>query len=634
MSQTTKRLFTGSSLILLAALFVALTVLSGVLLRGVRLDLTENQLYTVSEGTKAILADIDEPINLYFYFSDEASREIPGLRTYAVRVREILEEFKALAGGKLNLQVIDPLPFSEAEDEATGHGLQAIPAGPGGDNLFLGLVGTNALDGREVIPFFDTRKESFLEYDLAKLIYNLSHPKRPLIGIMSSLPINRGFDPATRQMREPWVVTQQIEQLFEVRTVTTTAANIDPEIDVLMVVHPKNLSDETQYAIDQFVLRGGKLLLFVDPHAEMDTPAEAQMDPQAAMFAERSSNLDPLLAAWGVAYDPGTVVLDRRYGLQVNAGGGRGVVRHIGILALDEEAMNGADVTLAQLNTINVSLSGRLVHAAGAESEFTPLISTSTDSMTVPGERIRFMVDPSGLLDGFAPSGERYHVAVRVRGKFKTAFPDGRPAADDEAGGEKAAADAGGHLSESQDEADVVIVADTDLLADRLWVQVQSFFGQRLISAFANNGDFVINLLDNLTGSSDLIGIRGRATSQRPFTRVQELERQAEERFRATEQQLEEELRETERKLTELQAGRDDGNPLILSEQQRAELDRFQQERLRIRKELRQVQANLRRDIEGLGTWLKVINIGLVPVLLTIFALFVAWLRVKRRREG
>ncbi len=632
MSQTTKRLFTGSSLVLLAALFIALTVLSGVLLRGMRLDLTENQLYTVSEGTKAILADIDEPINLYFYFSDEASREIPGLRTYATRVREMLEEFKALAGGKLNLKVIDPLPFSEAEDDATAHGLQAIPAGPGGDNLFLGLVGTNALDGREVIPFFDTRKESFLEYDLAKLIYSLSHPERPLIGIMASLPINRGFDPATRQMREPWVVTQQIEQLFEVRTVTTTAANIDPEIDVLMVVHPKNLSDETQYAIDQFVLRGGKLLLFIDPHAEMDQPAEAQMDPQAAMFAERSSTLDKLLGAWGVAYDPGVVVVDRRYGLQVNAGGGRGVVRHIGILALDPDAMNGADVTLAQLNTINVSLSGHLVHAAGAASEFAPLISTSTDSMTVPGERIRFMVDPTGLLDGFAPTPERYHVAARVRGRLSSAFPDGRPAADDEAGAEDA--DAAGHLSESAGEADIVIVADTDMLADRLWVQVQSFFGQRLISAFANNGDFVINLLDNLTGSSDLIGIRGRATSQRPFTRVQELERQAEERFRATEQQLEEELRETERKLTELQAGRDDGNPLILSEQQRAELDRFQQERLRIRKELRQVQANLRRDIESLGTWLKVINIGLVPVLLTIFALFVAWLRVKRRREG
>ncbi len=632
MTQTSKKWFTGSSLVLLAALFVALTVLTGVLLRGVRLDLTENNLYTVSEGTRSILRGIDEPINLYFYFSDEASREIPGLRTYATRVREMLEEFNALAGGKLNLQVIDPLPFSEAEDEATAQGLQAIPAGPGGDNLFLGLVGTNALDGREVIPFFDTRKESFLEYDLAKLIYNLSNPQRPLIGIMSSLPINRGFDPATRQMREPWVITQQIEQLFEVRSVPTTTTGIDQEIDVLMVVHPKNLSDETQYAIDQFVLRGGKLLLFVDPHAEMDTPPEAQMDPQAAMFAERSSNLEPLLAAWGVAYDPGVAVLDRRYGLQVNAGGGRGVVRHIGILALGEEAMNGEDVTLAQLNSINVSVSGHVAAAAGAETEFTPLISTSTDSATVPGERVRFLVDPAGLLDGFVATADRYTVAARVRGKLKTAFPDGKPGAADDAAAEDAAAD--GHLSESESEVDLVVVADTDLLADRLWVQTQSFFGQRLISAFANNGDFVVNLLDNLTGSSDLISIRGRATSQRPFTRVQELERQAEERFRATEQQLEEELRETERNLTELQAGRDDGNPLILSEQQRAELARFQEERLRIRKELRQVQRNLRSDIESLGTWLKVINIGLVPVLLTIFALFLAGLKARRRREG
>ncbi len=634
MTQASKKTLSGSSLVLLAILFVALTVLSNALFRGARVDLTENQLFTVSEGTRYILKSIDEPVSLYFYFSDQASQDIPSLRTYALRVREVLEEFAAISGGGVNLQVVDPLPFSEAEDDATRYGLQGIPAGPGGDNVFMGLVGRNALDNQETIPFFDSRKESFLEYDLAKLIYNLSNPTKPVIGIMSSLPINRGFDPATRQMREPWVVTQQIEQLFQVRTVATSATVIEPDIDVLMVVHPKGLSEDTQYAIDQFVLGGGKVALFLDPHAELDMPANAQMDPQAAMFAERSSNLDPLLQAWGLAYDPNVVVLDRQLGLQVSPGAGRAPIRHVGILAATPEVMNTSDVTLAELSTINFSQSGHVAQAAGSEFEFVPLVTASSDSMTVGSEQVRFLPDPTALLSGFAPMGQEYVLAARVRGAFATAFPEGKPDAADEedaADGSDSAETDGVHLSTARAAGDVVVVADTDMLSDRLWVQVQPFLGQRLISAFANNGDFIINLLDNLTGSSDLIGIRGRATSQRPFTRVQELERLAEERYRATEQQLEQELQETERKLNELQQGRDDSNPLIMTPEQQAELDRFQDQRIRIRKELRQVQANLRGDIESLGTWMKVINIGLVPLLLTVIALLAAWSRARRR---
>ncbi|MEM1092346.1 MAG: Gldg family protein [Pseudomonadota bacterium] len=637
MSQQAKRNYGAGALLILAVLFVALLFVVSLVFRGARFDLTENNLYSVSQGTRNILASIDEPLNLYLYFSDSVSKDVPGLtpyRDYSRRVRDTLTEFASYAGGNLNLQVIDPLPFSEAEDAASAAGLTGFPANSAGDTFFFGLVATNAVEGRETVAFFDPNKEAFLEYDLAKLIYNLNQVRTPVIGVMSTLPINRGFDPATRQMREPWIVLQQAEQLFEVRQVAPTVNSIDPEIDVLAVVHPKDLTDATTYAIDQFVLRGGKLAVFVDPQAEMDIPADAQTNPQAAMFAERSSDLSKLLETWGVAYDAKQVVLDRTYGLQVSAGPGRRPVRHVGILSIDTAGMNGDDVTLAELTTINVSQSGHLAKKPDAEVEFESLLTTSEDSMSVSSDRVRFMTDPSSLLDGFAPTGQNYTLAARVRGTFSSAFPDGAPPAEPVEGEEPAAPPTAEHLVAATAPNDILVVADTDILSDRLWAQAQSFLGQRLISAFANNGDFIINSLDNLTGSSDLISIRGRATSQRPFTRVQELQRQAEARYQATEQQLEQQLQETERKLTELQAGRDDNNPLILTPEQQTELARFQDERLRIRQELRQVQSNLRGDIESLGTWLKVINIGLVPLLVTLFALTIAWRRARRREEA
>ncbi|MEM9303728.1 MAG: hypothetical protein AAGE01_16530, partial [Pseudomonadota bacterium] len=332
-----------------------------------------------------------------------------------------------------------------------------------------------------------------------------------------------------------------------------------------------------------------------------------------------------LFDAWGIAYDPEQVVLDAVNGAQVGGQGGR-PVRHIGVLSLTQDAMNTDEVTMANLNGVNLALSGHLAPAPEAEFEFVPLLTSSAVAGMVPAESVRMLFDPESLLDGFMPADQIYTLAARMQGPLATAFPGGAPALDGDVPDERPA------QITAIAEANLIVLADADLLADRLWVQVQQFFGQRIASAFANNGDMVLNMVDSFAGSSDLISIRGRATSQRPFTKVQELERQAQDRFRATEQQLERELQETERKLSELQAGRDDGNPLILSAEQQAELQRFRDERVRIRKELRSVQANLRSDIESLGTWLKIINIGLVPLLLTILALAAAGARARKRR--
>jgi ABC-type uncharacterized transport system involved in gliding motility auxiliary subunit len=638
-----------SSLLILAVLLVAVIMLSNALFRGMRADLTENNLYSVSEGTRNILKNLDEPINLYFFFSDRTSKDIPFLRTYANRVRELLEELDLHADGKLNVQVIDPLPFSEEEDRASGFGLQSIPVGTSGDNIFLGLAGTNSTDGLEIISFFQPDKEAFLEYDLAKLIYTLANPEKTVIGVLSKLPMARSFDPATQQMREPWAVYSQMESLFEVRELPHDATEIDPEVDVLMLVHPRDLSDATRYAIDQYVLGGGKALIFVDPNADLDTTGQDPNNPMMAMMAERSSNLPELFKSWGIEAVTDQVIGDARFALEVNPGRGRPPVRHLALISVTADGINEEDVITGGLSSVNFATTGFIRALEDATTTMEPLIQSSRFAMPIEESRTRFTPDPSTLQEGFKPTSEQYALAVRVQGDVKSSFPDGPPETnagnDETAAGDADSDDADGadeeaegqreHLEASVEPINVVVVADTDPLGDRLWVRVQSFLGQNLVSAWANNGDFVINALDNLTGSSDLIAIRGRATSARPFDTVDELRANAEDQFRATEQQLQEQLQETERKLNDLQARRDDtDNVLILTDEQRAELERFQQQKVEIRKQLRQVQRNLDKDIERLGTTMKVINIGLMPLVVSICAVVIAVLRIRRRRSA
>jgi len=611
-NQNTRRALTGGTLAVLAVLLIAGTILSNNLLRGIQVDLTAGNLYTLSEGTSKVLSDIKEPINLYFFFSDKGTAEIPQIRTYATRVRELLEDVAGKSNGKVKLSVIDPLPFSEEEDLASSYGLQAVPTGPGGETIFFGLAGTNATDGKMVIPFFQPDKESFLEYDVAKLIHSLVTSTKQVVGVIAELDIGQGFDPQTRQIRPGWAINQSLSELFELRSLDPqSTTGIDTAINTVLVVHPKTLSEDTQYALDQFVLRGGNLLVFVDPNAELDETANDPNNPSAAMFANRSSDLERLFRAWGVSYDPSKVLLDAENALTVQSQGGS-PVRHMAILGLRAKSMNQDDVVTAQLGTLNVSTAGVLRMADDATLTLEPLVQSSAQSSLVDVERVKFLPDPSSLIADFVATKENYVIAGRLSGTAKTAFA--------ERGG-------AGHLAESSTPVNIMLVADTDVLSDRLWVQVQNFFGQQVMNAFANNGDFVTNAVDNMTGSSALISIRGRGTSARPFTTVEALRRGADDRFRATEQQLNEELAETERKLNELQRGKADETSMLLSPEQKVELDRFQQRKVEIRRELRQVRRQLDADIESLGWKLKLINILLVPLLLTVLALGFAWWR-------
>jgi ABC-type uncharacterized transport system involved in gliding motility auxiliary subunit len=619
------------TLVLIVLAFVVAAVATNVWLRGVRIDLTENNLYTLGEGTQAVLDSIEEPINLYFFFSNEATETLPTLRAYASRVREMLEELEANApDGKLVLHFVDPLPFSEEEDRAEQLGLQAADIGTGGDPVYFGLAGTNSVGTTDRIPFFqpDPRKEAFLEYDLARLIYNLANPDKTVVGLLTSAPVGGGFDPQTQQPSQPWVVVEQAKQVLEVRTLPQSVLTIEDDVDVLWIVHPAMLDDSTVYAVDQFVMRGGRALIFVDPQAEILAGA----DPSGLGIGAgaSSSTMARLFDAWGVEFNTSSVVTDNRYALSI--GGRFQPVRHIGLLGLDADAMSQDDPITSGLSTVNFGVPGHFELAEGATAKLTPLMTSSVESEVMPTERFQFLPDPEELLNGFTPSGKEHVLAARLEGPLKTAFPDGAPTAE----GREAPVDTAltsAHLA-STESANLVLVADVDVLSDRLWVQAQNFLGQRLISAFANNGDFVINALDNLSGSAALIGLRSRATYTRPFTKVEELRRNADLQFRATEDQLEAELTQTEQRLSELQASRSDGNSLLMSPEQQAEIQRFLDEQVRIRQELRAVRRNLDADIERLGTWLKAINIALVPLVLTIVALGVVVVRRRRKAQS
>jgi ABC-type uncharacterized transport system involved in gliding motility auxiliary subunit len=620
-----KRAYGAGALVALAILFIGVTVLINFVLRGARIDLTESKLYSIAPGTERILESLEEPVNLYFFFSQEASGQSPPIRAYAQRVRELLHEMSERSKGKVRLQVIDPQPFTEDEDRAGEVGLRSVPIGTRGESLYFGLAGTNSTDGRETIGFFQPDKEEFLEYDVASLIYRLGHPKRPTIGLMSSLSVDAGFDPMTGQMRESWTSIAQLRELFTVQTIATDVTSIPEDIDVMMVIHPRNLSDRTLYALDQFVMRGGKLIAFVDPQSEND-PMAQQMGP---MPGARSSSLDKLFEAWGVEYDSSQFVGDRELGLTVALRQGDQPSQHIAIIGFNRNSMNSKDVVTANLDAINIMTAGALKKKEGADITFEPLIQSSENAMLIPTSRIAFLPDSRSLLDGFQASGERYAIAARVTGKLKSAFPNGAPVSEGED-----AKDAAPGLTESQGDANLILVADTDILADPLWVRTQTVFGQRFAMAWANNGDFVSNSLDNLAGSADLISIRGRQSFFRPFTRVDALRQRADDQLRAKEQELDSELRETERKLSELQAARGNDGSLMLSPEQEAELNRFMQERLRIRKELRDVRRGLDVEIERLGTALKFWNILFIPILIAIGAIVLGASRRRKLKAG
>ena len=616
-------------IVLAVILFAAINVLSSTVLKPARLDLTEDGLFTVSAGTAEVVSAIDEPIVVRFYLSRDLGIASPAHGNYGTRVRELLEHYASLSGGMVQLSIIDPEPYSVEEDEAVADGLQGIPLNQAGDLAYMGLVATNSTDDKQVVPFLDPAREAYLEYDLTKLVYNLANPKKPVIALISGLPIDadplRGY--------RPWAIVEQMRQFFDVRVIGGEVARIDDDVDVLMLVHPKDLAGKTRYAIDQFVLGGGRALVFVDPHSEAAARAMAmRRQPGPA-----DSQVGKLFDAWGVAFDSSRFIGDLDAAIKVNAPSqGRVVVaNYVAWLGLDARHMRQGDVVTERMRRINMAAVGSLSAKEGATTKISPLIMTGPRSMQIAAEAVRMRPDPVGLLRAFKPEDKSFVVAARVRGEVETAFPDGPPKAEKEKDGgkEEKKAEAPPHLTQSKGPINLVIVADTDILSDRFWLQEQDFFGQRMVIPTANNGDFIVNVLDNLTGSDSLISLRSRGLSTRPFHRVDAIQRAAEIRYRKTEQGLLDKLRDTEKKLDGLETEKAGEAGKILTEEQKKLVHNFRSEMLLIRGQLRDVQHALRKDIEALDTWLRILNIWAMPVAISVIAIIMAVLRQRRYRQ-
>jgi len=632
--QLSRRTVALTSLAAAVIVFVAVNVIAGNWLGDLRIDLTQEGLYTLSPATRATLAKIREPVTLRFYYSPQLGREVPSYGVFADRVREMLQEYAAMAKGKVVLQLLDPEPFSPVEDRAVAFGLQGVPLDQSGQQVYFGLAGTNSTDDQAVIPFFQTDRERFLEYDLTKLIAGLANPHKTVVGLGTQLPLE-GDLMAAMQGRPlvPYVVLEQMQQLYDVQTLGTDFDAVPSNVDVLMLVHPQHLSDKTLYAIDQFVLKGGRALVFVDPDSETQRLHPSQLNPPTA---PNDSSLDKLFAAWGLRVVPKMVAADRTNAERVNAGTATNVqaVDYVGWLTLKTDSLSRDNPITADLSQINVATAGVLEPLTGAKTTFAPLISTSMDSMEIPADKFQ-TPDPAALLAGFKPGGKKLVIAAQITGPATTAFPDGPPKGEQSkvaTADKKADAPPLAQVKTAVKPIDVVAVADTDILDDRFWVQVQDFFGQRVAVPNANNGDFVTDAIDVLAGGADLIGLRSRGTAVRPFTLVQNIQRAADERYQASEKELEDKLKDTEQKLKDL---RDKGTHQAgaVDAAQNEAIENFRAQLLATRRQLRQVQLAERENIDRLQSWIEFFDVAFIPLLVALAAMVIGAVRMRRRQR-
>lgn len=634
------RLLTGSGLAIAVMLFFAVNVFSTVAFRSARFDLTEHQLYTLSEGTRNILETIDEPVALRLYLSKKLATGLPGIKSYANRVMDLLQEYEQVAAGNLHLHVIDPEPFSEEEDRAVGYGLQGVPLDSGNVQFYFGLVGTSSTDEHEIIPFFQLGREEFLEYDLTKLIYHLANPKKKVVGLLSTLPLEGGDPMAFMEGQggaPPWMILDVIRDVMQITPLDKEVTDIPEEVEVLMVVHPKRLGEPTLYAIDQFVLRGGRALVFVDPHSEADRVPPNPRNPMGTQ-GPRNSDLGKIFDAWGIELVAGKVVGDLPLAKKVNfQKQSRTFVADYPIwIDLPPQSLNPEDIVTANLSSLTMASAGILKKKEDGDVQFTPLVETDEQAMQIDSSRLLFMPDVEGLLRTYRAEGEKFTLAARVTGKVKTAFPEGRPVADDpeKQDNTNGTKESQPHLDESSESINVIVVADTDMLQDRFWVQVQRFLGQRISIPLSANNSFVTNALDNLTGSHDLISVRNRGSFSRPFTLVRAIQQEAEQQFRRKEQALQQRLKDTEQKIQELQKKKDDQSTVILSAEQQVALDGFRRELVATRKELRSVQHQLQKNIENLEGIVKFLNVWLMPLVVVVGGLLLNAHTARRRQRA
>jgi ABC-type uncharacterized transport system involved in gliding motility auxiliary subunit len=639
MRQLSRRTYAIVAVILAAVIFVALNIAADATFTTSRLDLTENGQYTLAQGTKNIVRSLREPIVLKFFYSKKTAASYAQINAYAGRVRDLLNEYVALSDGKIRLEEIDPEPFTEAEDQATANGLTGAPT-QSGELVYFGLVGTNTIDGKETIAFFNEDREPYVEYDISSMIYRLSNPKKPKVAILSSLPLQQGSGGMAAMLQgraRPFILYQQLMQTYDTTNLPPNSATIPPGTDVLLLVHPGQLTDQQTYAIDQFVMKGGRVLAFVDPASEIAGAASRGFGQQGS--GPTPSDLPKLFKSWGIAYDQGKVIGDRDLAQAVQVNDPRNPVQPYPVwLHVTGDQVNHNDQITANLQQLNLATVGALSPLKGATTTFTPLISSSSNASLLDAMEVRMGGQPEQLLAQIVPTGHPFTIAARITGPAKTAFPKGPPAAPkpDAKNPKPVAQPKLGPEVTSAKNINVVVMADSDIFDDKFWVRLQNLYGRQVGMPFADNAAFVLNAVENLTGSGDLISLRTRAAADRPFTVVKKLQEQAQAKFQQQQQALQQKLTDTQERLRSLQqgGGAKTGNAAGLSAEQQHELIRFQHEMMDTRAKLREVQRNLRSKIDELGDWLAFVNIALVPLLVALFAIVLAVLRRRRRARA
>ena len=609
-------------------ILLSVNIISSAMFKNATTDLTAAKLYSISDGTQRVLDKIEEPIDVKVYFSERLGEISAQHKRYFDRVRGLFERYQGLTGGKLNVSFIDPEPFSDAEDRAVAAGLSGVRLGAQGEKGYFGLVATNSTDDQEVVPFFAPERESFLEYDMTKLVHKLSNPQKPKVGIIAGVQINGGMTMQRQQMK-PWMIMSQIEEFFDVEMLTMSQETIPASIDVLVLVHPVALTEKAAYAIDQFVLRGGRLLAFLDPLSEI-----GQMTNPALGGGRENPELAKLLTAWGVKFDPTKVVGDVENARRVQAGGAAGVVSdYVAWLGLTEASLDSSEVVTDGVNLVNLATPGHFTAIEDAKTTFEPFIRTSKVAMEIDAMKFAgHTPDIVGFLRDYKAGDKSLVLAARVTGPVETAFPDGAPgkkAAEDgkkDEGDAKADDKAAEAKAEEQPEdfqiksgsINAILVGDSDLLYDDFWVQVREMFGQQLSMPNSHNAVFVMNALENLSGGEALSRLRGRGVDDRPFTVVNELRRDAEQKYRKNEQALMAKLESLQQQLSQVQqrTGQDGAVTLALTDKDKETIETARAEMIKTRRQLRDVQHALRSDIENLEGWVKFINIALVPILI------------------
>lgn len=669
-----------STLALAAILALSLNLISSVLFRNAKADLTADRLYTISEGTRNVLAKIDEPVNVRVYYSKRLGEVAPVFGKYFERVKALLEQYRDISKGKLQVTFVEPQSFSDAEDRAVAAGLKGVRLNQDGDTGYFGLVASNTTDNDATIEFFSIDRERFLEYDLTKLINGLAHPKKRVIGMIAGIGIDGGANPMQpmRQPTPPWMVMDQIREFFEIRALPADLKTIPTDIDALMLVQPTTLTKDVAYAIDQYALSGGRVLAFVDPVTETSPggpPGSGMPPPQL------SPDMETLLKSWGVAFDPNKVVGDPSIARRVQFGG-RGrptITEYLPWLHIEKAGINEKDPITASIQQLNLATAGALSKLDGGTTSVQPILTTTPTAGLIDADKVRIQPDPLAIMRGFQPGGKPLILAARVDGAAKSAFPDGRPkeekkdekpaagatdgekkadsspAADASAtavkaddakpveakaepvkaeAGKTAPAKADGEKHVAEGRVNIIVVADSDFLNDQFWVDVRDFLGQQVAIPQAHNAAFVVNALENLAGGEALASLRGRGISERPFERVDAIRRTAEQQFRQKEEALVNKLKDLQEKLAQVETkGGEGGGPatVILSDKDRQTIETFRAEMINVRRDLRNVKADLRRDIDSLDTWLKFVNIAAIPLAIGIGGLaFGAYSRRRR----